>query len=278
MTGHLDLGDDGDEALAKLRDTPADVIVIEILLPQKNGYQLCRALKADPKDTEARKNLDNPPRVYTEIAIEQLDGNRDFFKDAVADGTTGEGAEFAVEDRQLPEEGGLRVGKHLFLVLRQQFARKAEGHIGDAADGEPDAQEPWQESRPVHQQREGKEPQTPEDLGGKDLLAVHAEEQHGQSIPLRFFEFGQEVGAARQRQGSRIAGHSGAEYDAWLIRIQQGDQFGLLVLSERGQLERPAHHDLENPDRRDRGVGDEGTPALVVATAAGIPAPGWDCL
>ena len=28
---------------------------------------------------EARKNLENPPRVYTEIAIEQLDGNRDFF-------------------------------------------------------------------------------------------------------------------------------------------------------------------------------------------------------
>src|SRR6478735_8824781 len=28
---------------------------------------------------EARKNLDNPPRVYTEIAIDQLDGNRDFF-------------------------------------------------------------------------------------------------------------------------------------------------------------------------------------------------------
>ena len=28
---------------------------------------------------EARRNLDNPPRVYTEIAIEQVDGNRDFF-------------------------------------------------------------------------------------------------------------------------------------------------------------------------------------------------------
>ena len=33
---------------------------------------------------EARKNLENPPRIYTEIAIEQLDGNRDFFKTAVA--------------------------------------------------------------------------------------------------------------------------------------------------------------------------------------------------
>ena len=28
---------------------------------------------------EARKNLDNPPRIYTEIAIEQIDGNHAFF-------------------------------------------------------------------------------------------------------------------------------------------------------------------------------------------------------
>lgn len=32
---------------------------------------------------EARRNLDRPPRVYTEIAIEQLDGNREFFRTAV---------------------------------------------------------------------------------------------------------------------------------------------------------------------------------------------------
>jgi uncharacterized protein (DUF885 family) len=34
--------------------------------------------------TEARANLDNPPRIYTQIALEQLDGNRHFFEDAVA--------------------------------------------------------------------------------------------------------------------------------------------------------------------------------------------------
>ncbi|HET7220698.1 MAG TPA: DUF885 family protein, partial [Vicinamibacterales bacterium] len=33
---------------------------------------------------EARNNLDAPPRIYTEIAIEQIDGNRDFFATAVA--------------------------------------------------------------------------------------------------------------------------------------------------------------------------------------------------
>jgi uncharacterized protein (DUF885 family) len=34
---------------------------------------------------EARKNLDNPPDVLTKIAIEQVDGNRDFFVHAVPD-------------------------------------------------------------------------------------------------------------------------------------------------------------------------------------------------
>ncbi|MSO55760.1 MAG: DUF885 domain-containing protein [Acidobacteria bacterium] len=33
---------------------------------------------------EARKNIENPPRVYTEIAIEQIDGTRGFFETAVA--------------------------------------------------------------------------------------------------------------------------------------------------------------------------------------------------
>jgi uncharacterized protein (DUF885 family) len=33
---------------------------------------------------EARKNLENPPRIYTQIALEQIDGNRSFFATAVA--------------------------------------------------------------------------------------------------------------------------------------------------------------------------------------------------
>jgi uncharacterized protein (DUF885 family) len=34
---------------------------------------------------EARKNIDNPPRIYVEIALEQVDSNRDLFKDAVTE-------------------------------------------------------------------------------------------------------------------------------------------------------------------------------------------------
>ena len=32
---------------------------------------------------EARKNLDDPSRIFTEIAIEQIDGNISFFKNDV---------------------------------------------------------------------------------------------------------------------------------------------------------------------------------------------------
>jgi uncharacterized protein (DUF885 family) len=32
---------------------------------------------------EARRNLDNPPRIYTQIALEQIDGNVSFFRDDV---------------------------------------------------------------------------------------------------------------------------------------------------------------------------------------------------
>ena len=47
--------------------------------------QLIAREKAMPAAlAEARKNLENPPRIYTEIAIEQMDGNRGFFETAVA--------------------------------------------------------------------------------------------------------------------------------------------------------------------------------------------------
>jgi uncharacterized protein (DUF885 family) len=46
--------------------------------------QLIAREKAMPAAlAEARKNLENPPRIYTEIAIEQIDGNREFFQSSV---------------------------------------------------------------------------------------------------------------------------------------------------------------------------------------------------
>ena len=53
--------------------------------PEQRLRLLVARLKAMPAAlAEARKNLDNPPRIYTQIAIEQIDGNRAFFETAVA--------------------------------------------------------------------------------------------------------------------------------------------------------------------------------------------------
>ena len=38
---------DGEEALLKLREGQPDLVILDILLPRRNGYQVCRALKED---------------------------------------------------------------------------------------------------------------------------------------------------------------------------------------------------------------------------------------
>ena len=53
--------------------------------PDVRLRQLVAREKAMPAAlAEARTNLQNPPKIYTEIAIEQMDGNRGFFETAVA--------------------------------------------------------------------------------------------------------------------------------------------------------------------------------------------------
>lgn len=39
---------DGDEGLALAKRLRPNVVVLDIMLPKRNGYEVCRALKADP--------------------------------------------------------------------------------------------------------------------------------------------------------------------------------------------------------------------------------------
>ena len=48
------------------------------------GAHRARDDRCRPRSPRRAKNLDNPPRIYTEIAIEQIDGNIDFFRNDVA--------------------------------------------------------------------------------------------------------------------------------------------------------------------------------------------------
>ncbi len=40
---------DGMEALDKVAQSPPDLIILDVIMPQINGYEVCRRLKADPK-------------------------------------------------------------------------------------------------------------------------------------------------------------------------------------------------------------------------------------
>ncbi|NES25441.1 MAG: response regulator [Symploca sp. SIO3E6] len=40
---------DGQEALERISQSFPDVVVLDIVMPRMNGYELCRRLKSDPK-------------------------------------------------------------------------------------------------------------------------------------------------------------------------------------------------------------------------------------
>ena len=56
-------------------------------------------------------------------------------------------------------------------ALQEQQAGQAVGEIAEAVGDQPDAQEAGQEARLVRKNPEGNQPQTPEDLGGKNVWA-----------------------------------------------------------------------------------------------------------
>jgi twitching motility two-component system response regulator PilH len=39
---------DGEEAIAKIKASSPDLVVTDIVMPRKNGYELCRWIKSDP--------------------------------------------------------------------------------------------------------------------------------------------------------------------------------------------------------------------------------------
>jgi twitching motility two-component system response regulator PilH len=45
---------DGDEAIEIIRNTPPDVVVLDIILPKKNGLQVCRELKTNPNTQDVK--------------------------------------------------------------------------------------------------------------------------------------------------------------------------------------------------------------------------------
>ncbi|MGE5244563.1 MAG: DUF885 domain-containing protein [Betaproteobacteria bacterium] len=86
------LADDVIRMWAKNPDTYSGGITNAAYVIMKRSYAppadrlkalVARERKMPGALAEARRNLDNPPRIYTEIAIEQIDGNIGFFRNDV---------------------------------------------------------------------------------------------------------------------------------------------------------------------------------------------------
>ncbi|GGK20123.1 response regulator transcription factor [Salinarimonas ramus] len=56
----VETADDGEAALAALRRAPPDCAVLDAMLAGRDGYDLCRAMRADPTLATARIVLTSP--------------------------------------------------------------------------------------------------------------------------------------------------------------------------------------------------------------------------
>lgn len=83
---------------------------------------------------EARRNLDQVPRIYTEIAIEQLDGNQEFFRSAVVDAFTGVGdSALAAEFKRTNDAVIAALGDYKNW-LQQELLSRSNGAFALGAD------------------------------------------------------------------------------------------------------------------------------------------------
>lgn len=50
----VDTAADGEEAIEMIHSNPPDIVVLDIILPKKNGFQVCRELKTNPQTSEVK--------------------------------------------------------------------------------------------------------------------------------------------------------------------------------------------------------------------------------
>jgi len=65
----VDVAYDGDECLAKVKANPPDAIILDVVMPEKDGHAVCKALKAD-------KNLSAIPIVMLTAAASPVTATR----------------------------------------------------------------------------------------------------------------------------------------------------------------------------------------------------------
>jgi two-component system alkaline phosphatase synthesis response regulator PhoP len=60
---------DGDEGLAKVKSDPPDAVILDVMMPEKDGYAVCREIKQDEK-------LANIPIVMLTAVVSHVTSTR----------------------------------------------------------------------------------------------------------------------------------------------------------------------------------------------------------
>jgi hypothetical protein len=141
------------------------------------------------------------------------------------------------------------------LILRPQHAGGAQGNPGEAAEREPYAQKPRQEARPVDEQGQREEPDSPKGFGGDVLLASQLQKQHRQRVLLRLVEDGQESGSAHDQQRAQVAHHADKEEERRHDAPKDHDEHGEVPVHSREQPVKGQSE--EDQDDRAGQVGDD---------------------
>ena len=65
---HVLVARDGEEALAKVRSERPDLVLLDVMMPKKNGYEVCQAIKGDPEVAATRILMLTAKGRDTEVA------------------------------------------------------------------------------------------------------------------------------------------------------------------------------------------------------------------
>ena len=44
----VSIAEDGDQAMTMIRDSKPDILILDVMMPNKNGYEVCSEVKSDP--------------------------------------------------------------------------------------------------------------------------------------------------------------------------------------------------------------------------------------
>jgi DNA-binding response OmpR family regulator len=45
----VSIAEDGEQAVAMIRADPPDLVILDVMMPRRNGFEVCQEIKSDPK-------------------------------------------------------------------------------------------------------------------------------------------------------------------------------------------------------------------------------------